>query len=201
MSSYAEPIMRLVHELSKLPGIGEKTATRLAIYILNSSNGYAAALAKTLLDMKQKIKPCSVCFNLSDKDPCSICSNTSRNTETICVVEDINDLAAIEKAGSFKGMYHVLHGVISPLKGIGPDDIRISELLKRIIDSGIKEVIVATNPSVDGEATALYITKVLKPLGTKVTRIATGIPMGSDIEYIDGATLGMAIEGRREIGG
>ena len=199
MAYYAEPIMRLVQELSKLPGIGEKTAARLAIYILNSSNGYTELLVKSLLDVKQKIKSCSVCFNLTDKDSCFICSDTGRSIETICVVEDINDLAAIEKAGRYKGTYHVLHGVISPLKGIGPDDIRIAELIKRVHAGNVKEVIIATNPTLDGEATALYITKVLKPSGIKVTRIATGIPMGSDIEYIDGATLGMAIEGRREL--
>ncbi|MBI5682588.1 MAG: recombination protein RecR [Deltaproteobacteria bacterium] len=199
MAYYAEPIMRLVQELSRLPGIGEKTATRLAIYILNSSNGYAEALVKSLLDVKQNIKACSVCFNMTDRDTCSICSNTGRNHEIICLVEGINDLAAIEKAGRYKGTYHVLHGVISPLKGIGPDDIGVAELLKRVHAGNIKEVIIATNPTVDGEATALYITKVLKPSGIKITRLATGIPMGSDIEYIDSATLSMAIDGRREI--
>lgn len=199
MSYYAEPIIRLVQELSRLPGVGEKTATRLAIYILNSSNGYAETLAKSLLDIKQNIKTCSICFNLADTNPCSICSNTERDNKIICIVENINDLAAIEKAGSYKGVYHILHGVISPLKGKGPDDIMVSELLKRVGCGDIKEVIIATNPTVDGEATALYVTKVLKPLGIKITRLAIGIPMGSDIEYIDSATLGIAIDGRREM--
>ena len=199
MAYYAEPIMRLIQEFSKLPGIGEKTATRLAIHILNSSNGYAAALAKSLIDVKEKIKVCSECFNLSDKEICSICSDLNKREDIVCVIENINELAAIEKTGSFKGKYHVLHGVLSPLKGIGPDDIKIDELVGRIEKGNIKEVIIATNPDVDGEATALYITKILKPFNIKVTRIAIGIPMGSDLEYIDAATLGMAIEGRREL--
>ncbi|MBI5892802.1 MAG: recombination protein RecR [Deltaproteobacteria bacterium] len=199
MSYYAEPIMRLIQEFSKLPGIGEKTATRLAVHILNSSNGYAAALAKSLIDVKEKIKVCRECFNLSDKEICSICSDLDRRDDVVCVIEGINDLAAIEKTGGFKGKYHVLHGVLSPLKGIGPDDVKIMELVKKVEKGDIKEVIIATNPNVDGEATALYITKVLKSFNIKVTRIATGIPMGSDLEYIDAATLGMAIEGRREM--
>lgn len=191
--------MRLIQEFSKLPGIGEKTATRLAVHILNSSNGYAAALAKSLIDVKEKIKVCRECFNLSDKEICSICSDLDRRDDVVCVIEGINDLAAIEKTGGFKGKYHVLHGVLSPLKGIGPDDVKIMELVKKVEKGDIKEVIIATNPNVDGEATALYITKVLKSFNIKVTRIATGIPMGSDLEYIDAATLGMAIEGRREM--
>lgn len=199
MSYYAEPIMRLIQEFSKLPGIGEKTATRLAIHILNSSNGYAAALAKSLIDVKEKIKVCRECFNLSDKEICSICSDLNRRDDVVCVIEGINDLAAIEKTGGFKGKYHVLHGVLSPLKGIGPDDVKIMELVNKVEKGDVKEVIIATNPNVDGEATALYITKALKSFNIKVTRIATGIPMGSDLEYIDAATLGMAIEGRREM--
>ncbi|HBO84799.1 MAG: recombination protein RecR [Deltaproteobacteria bacterium GWC2_42_11] len=199
MSYYAEPIMRLIRELSKLPGIGEKTASRLAIYILKSSNGYAESLAKSLMDVKEKVKACPVCFNLSDRDVCNICTDSGRRNDIVCVVENINNLAAIEKAGGFKGRYHVLNGLLSPLKGISPDDIRIAELVRRVESGDISEVIVATNPNVDGEATALYITKVLKPFGIKVTRIATGIPLGSDLEYIDAATLGLAIEGRREM--
>lgn len=199
MSYYAEPIMRLIQEFSKLPGIGEKTATRLAIHILNSSNGYAAALAKSLIDVKEKIKVCRECFNMSDKEICSICSDLNRRDDVVCVIEGINDLAAIEKTGGFKGRYHVLHGVLSPLKGIGPDDVKIMELVKKVEKGDIKEVIIATNPNVDGEATALYITKVLKSFNIKVTRIATGIPMGSDLEYIDAVTLGIALEGRREM--
>lgn len=199
MSYYAEPIIRLIQEFSKLPGIGEKTATRLAIHILNSSNGYAAALAKSLIEVKEKIKVCRECFNLSDKEICSICSDLNRRDDVVCVIEGINDLAAIEKTGGFKGRYHVLHGVLSPLKGIGPDDVKIMELVKKVEKGDVKEVIIATNPNVDGEATALYITKALKSFNIKVTRIATGIPMGSDLEYIDAATLGMAIEGRREM--
>src|SRR3990167_8733331 len=169
MSYYAEPIMRLMRELSKLPGIGEKTASRLAIHILKSSNGYAESLAKSLMDVKEKVKACPVCFNLSDRDVCNICTDSGRRNDIVCVVENINNLAAIEKAGGFKGRYHVLQGLISPLKGISPDDIRIAELVRRVESGDISEVIVATNPNVDGEATALYITKVLKPFGIKVT--------------------------------
>ena len=199
MSYYAEPIIRLIKEFSKLPGVGEKTASRFAFYVLNAHKEYAENLARCLLDVKEKIMLCSTCFNLSDRIPCSICSDSSRRDNLICVVEDVKDMAAIEKMGDFQGRYHILHGTLSPLKGIGPDDIKINELVDRVSLGVIKEIILATNSDVDGEATALYITRLLKPMGVRITRIATGVPVGSDLEYIDGATLVRAIEGRREM--
>lgn len=199
MTYYAEPITCLIRELSRLPGVGEKTAARFAFYVLNANKEYAEGLARCLIDIKEKIKLCSSCFSLSDKDPCLICSDSRRRDDIICVVEDVKDMAAIENMGGFKGRYHVLHGAISPLKGIGPDDIKINGLVDKARQGVIKEIIIALNSDVDGEATSLYITRLLKPMGVRVTRIATGVPVGSDIEYIDGATLIRAIEGRREI--
>lgn len=199
MTYYAEPITCLIRELSRLPGVGEKTAARFAFYVLNANKEYAEGLARCLIDIKEKIKLCSSCFSLSDKDPCLICSDSKRRDDIVCVVEDVKDMAAIENMGGFKGRYHVLHGSISPLKGIGPDDIKINGLVDKARQGVIKEVILALNSDVDGEATSLYITRLLKPMGVRVTRIATGVPVGSDIEYIDGATLIRAIEGRREI--
>lgn len=199
MPPHAEPIERLINELAKLPGIGRKTAARLAFHILRVSRGAAQDLAGAILDVKEKIQLCSVCFNLTDQDPCRICSNSRRSDEVICVVEEPNDLMAIEGTGDFTGKYHVLHGTLSPLEGIGPEDIKAKELLKRLESGTVKEVIMATNPNVEGGATALYLTKLIKPLGVKVTRIAYGIPMGGDIEYTDGATLVKALEGRREV--
>lgn len=199
MTYYAEPITCLIRELSRLPGVGEKTAARFAFYVLNANKEYAEGLARCLIDIKEKIKLCSSCFSLSDKDPCLICSDSRRRDDIICVVEDVKDMAAIENMGGFKGRYHVLHGAISPLKGIGPDDIKINGLVDKAGQGVIKEIILALNSDVDGEATSLYITRLLKPMGVRVTRIATGVPVGSDIEYIDGATLIRAIEGRREI--
>lgn len=199
MTYYAEPIIRLIKEFSKLPGVGEKTASRFAFYVLNTNKEYVQKLVKSLIDVKEKIMLCSSCFNLSDKNPCSICSDATRRDNIICVVEDIKDMAAIEKMGGFKGRYHILHGTLSPLKGIGPEDIKVNELIDRVRQGVIEEIILATNSDMDGEATALYITRLLKPVGVRVTRIATGIPVGSDLEYIDGATLGRAMEGRREV--
>ncbi|MFQ5841738.1 MAG: recombination mediator RecR [Thermodesulfobacteriota bacterium] len=199
MPIHAEPIERLINELTKLPGIGRKTAARLAFHILRIRKKEAQELARGIIDVKEKIQLCSVCFDLTDKDPCRICSDSRRNDEVICVVEEPNDLMAIEGAGDFHGKYHVLHGTLSPLEGIGPEDIKVRELLQRLETGKVKEVIMATNPNVEGGATALYLTELIKPLGVKVTRIAYGIPMGGDIEYTDGETLAKALEGRREI--
>lgn len=196
MAYYVEPIKRLIEELTRLPGVGEKTASRLAFHILNTPKEYAEALARSLLEVKERVKACSICFNLSDKDLCSICRDGAREEGLICVVEGVRELMAIEGMGGFKGRYHVLQGLLSPLKGIGPEDIRIKELLKRLEGGNIKEVILALSPNLDGEATILYITRLLKPFGVMVTRIATGIPIGGYVEYMDGATLGKAIEGR-----
>ena len=199
MPTHAEPIERLINELTKLPGIGRKTAARLVFHILRIPKREAQELARGIIDVKEKIQLCSVCFNLADKDPCQICSNSRRNDEVICVVEEPNDLMAIEGTGDFHGKYHVLHGTLSPLEGIGPEDIKAKELLGRLEAGKVKEVIMATNPNVEGGATALYLTELIKPLGVKVTRIAYGIPMGGDIEYTDGVTLVKALEGRREV--
>jgi recombination protein RecR len=199
MPTYAEPIERLINELAKLPGIGRKTAARLAYFILRVPRGDAQNLARAIIDVKERIQLCSVCFNLTDRDPCRICNDSRRDNEVICVVEEPNDLMAIEGTGDFNGKYHVLHGALSPLDGIGPEDIKTKELLERLETGKVREVIMATNPNVEGGATALYLTELIKPLGVKVTRIAYGIPMGGDIEYADGATLVKALEGRREI--
>lgn len=192
-------INNLIRELGKLPGVGEKTATRLAFFILKQPPQYARELAKALLDVKENVKLCSVCLNLTDRDPCEICSDPNRDGSLICVVEDPSDVLAVEKIRRYRGMYHILHGTISPLDGVGPDDIKIKELLKRIKNSQISEVIVATNASVEGETTALYLSKVLKPFGVKLTRLASGIPIGSDLEYIDASTLSRAFEARRQL--
>ena len=199
MSTHAEPIERLINELSRLPGIGRKTAARLAFHILRTPRREAQELARAINDVKERIQLCSVCFNLTDRDPCRICSDARRDSEVICVVEEPNDLMAIEGTGDFHGKYHVLHGTLAPLEGIGPEDIKAKELLERLETGRVKEVIMATNPNVEGGATALYLTKLIKPLGVKVTRIAYVIPMGGDIEYTDGVTLVKALEGRREI--
>ncbi|NWG04969.1 MAG: recombination protein RecR [Syntrophaceae bacterium] len=199
MSSYAKPIDHLIEALSKLPGIGKKTASRLAFHILRSNLSEAQALARAILDVKEKIRLCSICFNLTDEDPCWICQDEQRVREVLCVVEGPNDLIAIENTGVFKGRYHVLHGTISPLEGVGPENLKIKELMERFQREKISEVILATNPTVEGETTALYLTDLIRPLSIKVTRIAYGIPMGSEIEYSDGMTLTKALEGRREI--
>jgi recombination protein RecR len=199
MSSYAKPIDHLIEALTKLPGIGKKTASRLAFHILRSNSAEAQELARAILDVKEKIRLCSTCFNLTDEDPCRICQDGQRSQEILCVVEGPNDLIAIENTGVFNGRYHVLHGTISPLEGIGPDDIKIKELMGRLRNGEISEVILATNPTVEGGTTALYLIDLIKSLKIKVTRIAYGIPMGSEIEYSDGMTLSKALEGRREI--
>jgi recombination protein RecR len=199
MVIHAKPIDQLIEALTKLPGIGRKTAARLAFHILRSSLSEAQALARAILDVKEKIRLCSICFNLTDEDPCLICQDEHRNKEILCVVEGPNDLIAIENTGAFNGRYHVLHGTISPLEGVGPEDIRARELMERLGREKIVEVILATNPTVEGGATALYLIDQIRPLGIKVTRIAYGIPMGGEIEYADGMTLSKALEGRREI--
>lgn len=198
MNYYGNPINSLIEQLSKLPGIGGKSAQRLAFYIINMPPENAKLLSDAILNAKRDIKYCSVCCNLTDSDPCNICSSSRRDKSLIMVVEDPRDMAAYEKTGEYKGLYHILHGAISPLKDIGPDDIKIKELLLRIDDS-VSEVIIATNPTVEGEATAMYISKLLKPMGVKVSRIAHGVPVGSDLEYIDEVTLSRALEGRREM--
>jgi len=199
MAIHAKPIDNLIEALTKLPGVGRKTAARLAYHILRSSLLEAQALARAILDVKEKIRLCSICFNLTDEDPCRICQDEHRNKEVLCVVEGPNDLIAIENSGAFNGRYHVLHGIISPLEGVGPEDIKVRELMERLHREKIVEVILATNPTVEGGATALYVTDLIRPLGVKVTRIAFGIPMGGEIEYSDGMTLSKALEGRREI--
>ncbi len=199
MALHAKPIDQLIEALTKLPGIGRKTASRLAFHILRSNLTEAKELARAILDVKEKIHLCSICFNLTDEDPCRICRDQSRTREILCVVEGPNDLIAIENTGTFAGRYHVLHGTISPLEGVGPEDIKIEELMGRLQRKEVGEVILATNPTVEGGATALYLTELIKPLSIKVTRIAYGIPMGGEIEYSDGMTLSKALEGRREI--
>ena len=199
MFTYAPPLARLIEELSKLPTIGPKTAQRLAFYMLSMTPQDAEALAAAILEAKSRIRHCSVCGNITEADPCLICTNPRRNTSVICVVEDPRDVAAMERTREFSGLYHVLQGAISPLDGVGPDDLRIAELVKRVTAGQVREVIVATNPRVEGEATALYLSKVLKPLGVRVTRIAHGLPVGGDLEYADEVTLARALEGRRDL--
>src|SRR3954447_9945869 len=195
---FASPIARLVQQLAKLPGIGEKTAARLAFHILRASPEDAAALAAAIADVRQKIRFCSVCCDLTESDPCAICRDQRRDGALVCVVAQPQDVVAIERTGGYRGRYHVLHGVLSPLDGVGPDDLRIGELVRRAGKGGA-EIIVATNPSVEGETTAVYLAKLLRPLGVKVSRIATGVPMGGELEYADRLTLARALDGRREI--
>jgi recombination protein RecR len=199
ITPHAKPIDHLIEALTKFPGIGKKTASRLAFHILRSSLSEAQALARAILEVKEKIHLCTVCFNLTDEDPCWVCQDSHRNQEILCVVEGPNDLLAIENILEFKGKYHVLHGTLSPIDGIGPEDIKVKELMDRLKEERISEVILATNPTVEGGATALYLTDLIKPLGVKVTRIAYGIPMGGEIEYADAMTLSKALEWRREI--
>ncbi|NLU36621.1 MAG: recombination protein RecR [Clostridiales bacterium] len=199
MNYYIEPIARLINELSRLPGIGGKTAQRLAFHIINMPKDRVLDLTKAIIKAREQVRYCSVCCNLTDKDPCAICSSQARDRSVICVVKDSRDVVAMEKMQDYKGLYHVLHGTISPMEGVGPDDIRIKELIQRISNDQVKEVIMATNPDVEGEATAVYISRLLKPMGIKVTRIAHGIPVGGDLEYADEVTLAKALEGRREM--
>jgi recombination protein RecR len=190
---------RLVQQLTRLPGIGEKTASRLAFHVLRADRQYAHDLAAAIVAVKDETRLCSVCFALTEADPCGICSSPQRTDDVVCVVEEPADLLAVERAGEFRGRYHVLHGTLAPLDGIGPDDLKIQPLLVRLRDRPVEEVILATNPTAEGEATALYLAKLLKPLGMRVTRIAHGLPVGGDLEYADVMTVGRALEGRREL--
>ena len=207
MSLYPAPLARLVQELSRLPGIGEKTAARLAFHMLKAEKGEILRLAESIGKLRQEMGLCQRCFGFSEANArqdddgtlCEVCRNPERERDKICVVEEPADMLAVEKSQEFRGGYHVLHGTISPLDGVGPDALRIKELLERLRDGAVREVIVATNPTMDGEATALYLSKVIKPMGVSVTRIARGLPMGGDLEYTDVVTLGKALEGRREI--
>ena len=199
MSYYAPSIEKLIEAFEKLPSIGNKTAARLAFHILDASEEETNEFVQAILEAKKNLKYCSGCYNISDTDPCPICGNVNRDHTTICVVEDVRDVVAMERTHEFKGVYHVLHGSISPMNGVGPDDIKIKELLSRIMGGEVKEIILATNPRVEGEATAMYISKLVKPMGIKATRIAHGIPVGGDLEYTDEVTLSKALEGRREI--
>lgn len=195
----AAPVARLIDELNKLPGIGPKSAQRLAYFVLRMSLEEAESLAHAIVDVKQRIVLCSSCQNLTDTDPCAICRSDSRDRATICVVEEPLDILALERTRSFKGLYHVLHGVISPVDGIGPDDLKVRELLARLNDGVVTEIILATNPTLEGDATAMYLDRLIDPLGVRVTRLARGLPIGADLEYADEVTLTRALEGRREV--
>ena len=194
-----EPLVRLTEELQRLPGIGAKSAQRLAFYLLKQPREEVDRLCDAIRDVKERVTYCSVCSNVTDRDPCCYCTDDSRDGQTICVVENPHDVAAIEKTGDFKGTYQVLMGALSPLKGVGPDDLNTKMLLQRVAADDVREVILATNPNVEGEATAIYLAKLLKPLGPRVSRIAMGVPVGSDLEYADEVTMLKAMEGRREV--
>jgi len=196
---YPEPIAKLIDAFTRLPGIGPKTAARLAFHVLRMKEDDVIDFAKALVSVKRNLFYCSVCCNITDTDPCRICQDKSRDNSVICVVQDTKDLVAIERMKDFQGQYHVLHGAISPMEGIGPDEIRIAELLRRLSDERIQELILATNPNIEGEATAMYLSRLIKPFGIRVTRIAHGLPVGGDLEYADEVTLSKALEGRREI--
>lgn len=199
MKHYAKPLSNLIGELSKLPGIGGKTAQRLAFHILSQDEKEAFALAEAILEARKTMKYCSVCGNLTDVDPCGICTDTARDRSVICVVESPRDVSAMERIKEFQGLYHVLHGAISPMDGIGPEDINLKQLILRLQQNDVREVILATNPNIEGEATAMYTARLIKPSGIKVTRIAHGVPVGGDLEYADEITLSKAMEGRREL--
>ena len=201
MAVYAASIQDLIDELGRLPGVGPKSAQRIAFYLLKVPKDDALRLARAIAEVKDKVRFCDQCFNVSEDERCSICSDNRRDASVVCVVEEPRDLVAVEKTGEFKGRYHVLQGAISPIEGVGPEQLRIRELLERIGAEGIDEVILCTNPNLEGEATALYLGRLLKPLGLKVTRIASGLPVGGDLEYADELTLGRALEGRREVTG
>lgn len=196
---YIQPVAHLINELEKLPSIGPKTAQRLAFYLVKSGEDYAKSLAQAILEIKEKIITCSICQNISDINPCSICQGDKRQKDVICVVAEAKDVLAVENTREFKGLYHVLHGVISPTDGVGPEDLKIKELLNRLQNQNIKEIIVATNPTVEGDATAMYLSRLIKPLEVKVTRLAYGLPLGADLDYADEVTLARALEGRRQL--
>ncbi len=199
MNHYAKPLNKLINELSKLPGIGGKTAQRLAFHILGAEDREAESLAEAILSAKRDMRYCSVCGNLTDEDPCRVCKDGSRDSKVICVVESPRDVVAMERIKDYRGRYHVLHGVISPMEGIGPEDINLKQLIIRLQESDAEELILATNPNIEGEATAMYISRLVKPSGIKVTRLAHGIPVGGDLEYTDEVTLLKAMEGRRQL--
>ena len=199
MSIYPPPLEKLIEQLSRLPGIGQKSAARVALYILKSQRELAESLAESLMEVKERIEFCSICFNLTDEDPCAVCQDKNRANGVICIVEGPGDQLAIEEAGIFKGRYHILHGILSPLDGIGPEDLKISQLLDRLEKEGINEVIIATNPTAEGEATASFLAKLLSDKGLKITRIALGVPMGGDLKYMDSMTLRHAIKSRVQV--
>jgi recombination protein RecR len=199
MADQGDPIQRLTHQLSRLPGIGEKTASRLTFHILRSPESYVRELAQALLDVKTQIRECSICCNLTQHDPCRICADSRRDERLVCVVEQPSDLLAIERGREFRGRYHILHGSLSPLDGVGPEQLRVQELLRRAASGQLQEVIMATDPDVEGEATALYIARLMRPLGIRVTRLAHGIPVGSELEYVDHVTIQKALDNRREL--
>ena len=199
MEYFVPPLEILIEHFAKLPGIGRKTATRLAFYVLNSSDSDAKSFADAIINAKEKVKCCKICQNITDSEICSVCQSPKRDKSIICVTESPKDVISIEKTNEYHGLYHVLHGAISPMDNVGPNDIKIPELLERLKDDEVKEVIMATNPTIEGEATAMYISKLIKPFGIKVTRIAHGIPVGGDLEYADEITLTRAMEGRREM--
>ena len=199
MTALPEPLARLVEQLQKLPGIGAKGAQRLAFHVLKNPREDAERLCDAIRDVKERVTYCSVCNNITDTDPCIYCTNPARDARLICVVEEPQNVTVVEKTGGFRGTYHVLMGALSPLQGVGPDDLKIEGLLARVGNGGVEEVIIATNPNVEGEATALYLARLLKPLGVRVTRIAMGIPVGSDLEYADEVTMTRAMEGRRDL--
>ncbi len=197
--NYSESVNNLILQLGKFPGIGSKTAVRLAFYILETSKENVEEMTKAMLEAKDKVTTCPICFNLAEGDNCTICNNSKRDNTTICVVENVKDVVAMEKTNGYNGLYHVLHGAISPLNNITPADIKVKELLERLKTDQVKEIILATNPTIEGEATAMYIARIINPLGVKTTRIAHGIPVGGDLEYADEITISMAMENRREI--
>ncbi len=199
MPDFAEPISNLIDRLKRLPGIGQKTAQRLAFFLLRSSKEDALALAEAIRNAKEKIRSCSVCYNITDTDPCLYCTSATRDRKTICVVEEPHNISAVEKTRQYNGLYHVLGGSLSPLQGIGPDQLHLKALIERLKGNTVEEIIIATNPTAEGEATAMYLSKLLKPLGVRVTRIGVGIPVGSDLEYADEITMLKAMEGRREL--
>jgi len=196
----AAPLARLIEEFYKLPGIGPKSAQRLAYYLLRMQAAEAHSLAQAILEVKERVTLCSVCQNVTETDPCRICTSTERDRTVVCVVEEPLDILSVERSGSYSGMYHVLHGAISPMDGIGPEDLKIRELLDRLRDGTITEVILATNPNLEGEATSMYLSRLIGPLGVRVTRLARGLPVGGDLEYADDVTLAKALEGRQEMG-
>ncbi|MFC7394578.1 recombination mediator RecR [Scopulibacillus cellulosilyticus] len=196
---YPEPIAKLIDSFMKLPGIGPKTAVRLAFFVIDMKEDDVMEFGRSLVNVKRKLMYCSVCQNISDRDPCYICDDSSRDRSTICVVQEPKDVIAIEKMKDYNGLYHVLHGSISPVDGIGPEDIKVTELIQRLEDEQVKEIILATNPTIEGEATAMYISRLVKPIGIRATRIAHGLPVGGDLEYADEVTLSKALEGRREL--